>query len=523
MKLLCIVVAAGSMSAAFAADCSTLASLKMKDATITSATTVAAGAFTSPEGRGNAVFKNVPAFCRVQAVSKPSADSDIEFEVWLPVSGWNGKYFGIGNGGFAGSIQYNLMAAAVINGYASSSTDTGHKAPATEAGWALGHYEKIVDFAWRSIHETAEKSKAVIYSYYGQPAKHAYFSGCSNGGRQALVEAQRFPADYDGIIAGAAANDWTHNFAGFIWDQQALQGDAQIPASKMPAIENAALAACDAVDGLKDGLIDDPRKCHFDPSVLLCKGGDSDTCLTAPQVGALKKIYEGPHNSKGQLIFPGYVPGGEAGRGGWSRWVTGADSQQLVFGREYFANMVFNNAGWDLRTFNFDRDMKIADDKSARLFNATQADLKSFKDRKGKLFLYHGWSDTAIAPTNAIIYYESIATAMGPKETSSFVQLYMVPGMQHCAGGPGPDSFGTNPSPTPADAQHSLSVALDRWVDQGVAPSQIIATKYKTGSNPESGVVRTRPLCPYPQVARYTGSGSIDDAANFKCVAPGRK
>ncbi len=411
------------------------------------------------------------------------------------------------------------MAASVINGYASSSTDTGHEGPATSAGWALGHYEKIVDFAYRAIHETAENSKSVIRTYYGRAAKHSYFDGCSNGGRQGLVEAQRYPADYDGIISGAPANFWTHNFAGFIWDQQALQGDAQIPATKMTTIENAALAACDALDGVKDGVIDDPTQCHFDPSVLLCKGADSPSCLTAAQVGALKKIYAGPRNAKGEQLFPGYVPGGEAGPGGWSRWVTGADSQQFVFGKEFFANMVFDKSDWDLRTFDFDRDMKITDDKSARLFNATDANLKPFKDRGGKLLLYHGWSDTAIAPTNAIAYYESVVAKMGGKQTGEFFELYMVPGMQHCAGGPGPNSFGTNPSPQPSDAQHSISIALDRWVDQGVAPAEIVATKYKGGAS--QGVVeRTRPLCPYPKVAKYNGTGSTDDAANFRCAAP---
>jgi hypothetical protein len=519
MKLLICVL---TISAAFAADCENLASPKLKDIAI-KASTVAAGAFQSPEARGNEAYKKVPAFCRVQAVATPAPDSHIEFEVWLPVSGWNGKYFGIGNGGFAGSIQYNLMAAALINGYASSSTDTGHQGPATTADWALGHREKIVDFAYRAIHETAEKSKSVIQKYYGSDVKHSYFTACSNGGRQGLLEAQRFPTDYDGIISGAPANNWTHNLAGFIWDQQALEGDAQIPAAKMTAIENAALASCDALDGVKDGVIDDPRKCHFDPSALLCKGGDSDSCLTEPQVAALKKIYAGPGNSKGKSIFPGYLPGGEAGPGGWNRWVTGTDSQQYAFGFGFFANMVFDKRDWDLRTFDFDRDMKVTDDKMARLFNATDPNLKAFKDRGGKLFIYHGWSDTAIAPTNAILYYESVVSQMGAKPASDFLQLYMVPGMQHCAGGPGPNTFGTNPSAAPSDALHSMSIALDRWVDQGVAPSQIIATKYKRGANPESGIERTRPLCPYPRVAQYTGSGSTDDAANFRCVIPGRK
>jgi hypothetical protein len=520
MKIFISVLAASAI--AMAADCESVASLKLKDATVTAAHSVAAGEFKPPEGPQNGPYKSLPAFCRVQAVSKPSADSQIEFEVWLPEAGWNGKYFGIGNGGFAGSIQYSLMAAALYNGYASSSTDTGHKGPATNGDFALGHYEKMVDFAYRSIHETAEKSKAVIQNYYGRGAKHSYFSGCSNGGRQALVEAQRFPADYDGIIAGAAANDWTHNFAGFVWDQQALDA-APIPASKMPAIEKAALTACDALDGVEDGVIDDPTRCHFDPSVLLCKGAESDACLTAPQIGSLKKIYDGPRNSRGEQLFPGYVPGGESGPGGWSRWVTGADSQQAIFAKGFFANMVFQNAAWDFRSFHFDRDMKITDDKSARLFNATEANLKAFKDGGGKLLMYHGWSDTAIAPMNAVMYYKSVVAKVGQKQAADFTELYMVPGMQHCAGGPGPNSFGTYLGAAPSDALHSMSLALDRWVDQGIAPDRIIATKFKTGANPESGVVRTRPLCPYPQAARYSGSGSTDDAVNFKCVVPDSK
>src|SRR5579864_447568 len=506
-------------SALFAADCETLGALRLKDARVTSAAVVPAGAFAQPDGRGNAAYKGLPAFCRVQGVAQPSADSHIEFEVWLPVAAWNGKYFAIGNGGFAGSIQYNLMAAALVNGYASSSTDTGHQGPATSADWALGHPEKIIDFAYRAIHQTAEKSKAVIVSFYGRDAKHSYFGACSNGGRQGLMEAQRYPGDYDGIISGAPANFWTHNFAGFIWDQQALQGDAQIPASKMPAIENAALAACDLNDGVQDGLIDDPTKCHFDPSVLQCSGAESDSCLTSAQIGALKKIYGGPRNSTGERIFPGYVPGGEAGPGGWSRWVTGTDSQQAVFGIGYFADILFQNPKWDFRSFNFDRDMKIADQKSARMFNAVDPNLKAFKSRGGKLFIYHGWSDTAIAPSNAIDYYNAVVAKMGANEVGDFAQLYMVPGMQHCAGGPGPDNFGTNPSPTPSDATHSLSIALDHWVDQGVPPKYIIATKYR-GRAPDLAVVRTRPLCPYPQVARYNGSGSTDDAASFHCTAP---
>jgi len=491
-----------------ASDCGGLAGLKLKDTTIT-AQEVTAGAFAPTSGSAS-LYKDVPAFCRVQGTIKPSADSDIQFEVWLPVSGWNGKYQGVGNGGFAGSLGLNLLAAGVRAGYATSTTDTGHKAGVTDGEWALGHYEKIVDFGYRAIHETADKSKAIVQVYYGGAAKRSYFSGCSNGGRQALLEAQRYPNDYDGIIAGAPANFLTHHLSGFVWNAQALE-EAPIPPVKMKAIEGAALEACDALDGIKDGVIDDPTKCHFDPSKLLCSGAESDGCLTEGQVATLKKIYAGPRNSKGEQIFPGYLPGGEAGLGGWAAWITGASpgkSFQFAFAKGFFSDMIFNDANWDFHKFDFDRDVKITDDKGARIFNATDPNLKAFKDRGGKLLIFHGWSDAAIAPVNTINYYESVVSKMGAKQASGFVQLYMVPGMQHCGGGPGPNEFGAL-SPNALDPEHSMAKSLERWVEDGVAPEKVIA---KNAS-------RTRPLCPYPQVAKYKGSGSTDEAANFTCAA----
>jgi hypothetical protein len=522
MKILFFALVTGSLTTAFAGDCAGLSGLKLEATTIQSAQVVAAGAFAPPTpARGGTSYKELPEFCRVQGVIKPVPGSVIPFEVWLPTSGWNGKYFGIGNGGFAGSIQYNLLAASIKNGYASSSTDTGHQGSATKADWALNQPERITDYAYRSIHETAMKSKGVISKFYGGNPRHSYFAGCSNGGRQALLEAQRYPADYDGIIAGAAANFWTHNIAGFAWDQQALDG-VSIPASKMPALQSATLAACDAKDGLKDGLISQPDKCHFDPSVLLCKGSESDACLTQPQVNALKKIYAGPSNSKGPL-FPGYVPGAEDGPGGWNRWVTGPDADQGAYAKGFFGDMVFSNPDWSYKSFDWDRDTKLTDDKFAASFNSTDPNLKAFKDRGGKLLIYHGWSDTAIPATNAINYYRSVEEKMGKTSTVEFVELFLAPGMQHCGNGPGPNSFGTNPSMQPSDAKHSLSIALDQWVEKGIAPTEIIATKYKVGANPASGIERTRPLCPYPQVSRYKGTGSPDDAASFACAVPDSK
>jgi Tannase and feruloyl esterase len=509
-----------SCGLAAAASCDSLSALKLPSTTVTAAHAIDAGAFAPPAGaQGAGLFKKLPAFCRVEGVIAPSEDSHIEFEVWMPLeSAWNGKLVGVGNGGFAGSIAYPQLAQALAAGYAASSTDTGHKAGMTDGQWALGHFEKIVDYGYRAVHETAVQSKSVVKAFYGGDAKHSYFNGCSNGGRQALIEAQRFPADYDGIIAGAPANYFTHIGATFVWNNQALDEDPStfIPAKKFAAIEAAAVDQCDAADGVKDGVINDPTRCHFNPDVLACKGAEDDKCLTGPQLAALKKVYQGSHNSKGEEIYPGFEPGGESGVGGWGLWITGfqqGKSLEHAFAFGFFADMAFQNANWDYKAFNFDHDLKLADDKTASVLNGTNADLKAFEKRGGKLIIYHGWSDAALPPTNTIHYYSTVASKMG-KQTGDFVQLYMVPGMQHCGGGPGPTEFGAY---APGAAE-GMSTALEQWVEHGTAPEKIIASKYKSDGNAASGVVRTRPLCPYPQQAQYKGSGSTDDAANFTCA-----
>ena len=509
---------------ALAATCESLSTLKLADTTITSAKEVAAGAFIPPGAASQpASAKKLPAFCRVTAEIKPTADSDIKIEVWLPLTGWNGKYRGQGNGGFAGQIGYQGLAVAIANGYATAATDTGHTGFAGDASWALGHQEKIVDFGYRAIHEMTVKAKAVVQAFYGDAPRRSYFASCSNGGRQALMEAQRYPADYDGIIAGAPAYDWVHLLTAAVWNMQATNIDpaSYIPASKIPAIATAVRAACDELDGVKDGILSDPRDCHFDPGVLLCKKDDDNAgCLTEPQIAALKKIYSGPQDSQGRQIFPGFSPGGEEGGNGWAGWVTGAaprKSNQSGFGYGFFANMVFNDTAWDFKTFNFDTGVKIADDKQGANLSATDANLKLFMARGGKLILYHGWSDVAIPPLSTIQYYNRVEAKMGARETDSFVRLFMVPGMQHCGGGPGPNSFGDQGAKS--DAQHDIYLALEQWVEKGTAPEKIIATKYVSDFNPAQGVKMTRPLCPYPQIAKYKGTGDTNDAANFACVA----
>ena len=513
-------------------SCEGLAQLELIGAKIHSAQTLAAGAFTPPPNMtpwmvGDLSFyKMLPAFCRVVVEATPSADSSIKIEVWMPEngpsgSGWNGKLQGQGNGGFAGEIGYRQLGAGVNQGYATVGTDTGHAGGGTDASWALGHPEKVTDFGYRGIHEMTRVAKEVVKAFYGKETQHSYFTGCSNGGRQALMEAQRFPEDYDGIIAGAPANFWTHLLTKALADAQATTLDpaSYIPASKLPAIASAVNAACDAQDGVADGIVNDPRKCQFDPATMLCKAGDSEKCLTAPQVAALKKLYAGPNDAKGNKIFPGYLPGAEEGPGGWSTWITGmaaGKSLMFAFGGGYFSNMVYEKADWNYRDAKVDLALKAADEKTAQSLNATEANLAAFKTRGGKLILYHGWNDPAISALNTVDYYNDVLNRMRGQEPEAFVRLYMVPGMQHCGGGPGPDSFGMGGGAK--DAQHNVSLALEQWVEKGIAPNVIVATKNEAG-DPAKSAKMTRPLCPYPQFGKYKGKGDTNDAGNFVCVA----
>ena len=519
--LLSVVLVTGPATLAIGEDCEALARLALPATTITAAQAVPAGTFTPPAGGR---LNNLPAFCRVAGTIRPTSDSNIEFEVWMPSTGWNGKFQGIGNGGFAGVIGYGALADAIQHGYAAASTDTGHKAGGTDASWALGHPEKIVDFGYRAIHEMTDKGKAIVEAYYGSRPKQSYFSSCSNGGRQALMEAQRYPDDYDGIIAGAPANYWTHLLLSAVSNLRATAGskDTYIPPSKLPAIEAAAISACDLNDGVKDGVIEDPARCRLNPDLLLCQAQESDRCLTQPQIGALKKLYDGTRDAEGRLLFPGYSPGGEADPGGWRPWITGpAPDKSLLFafGAGFYRNMVFSDPAWDYGKLSIDRDARATDEKMGSVLNATDPDLSRFSKRGGKLILYHGWCDAAIPAQNTIDYYRSVLKKMGSGKTRQFVRLFMVPGMQHCGGGAGPNSFGQL-GVARANPQRDIAAALEQWVERGIAPEQIVAAKHRNALDPASAVERSRPLCAYPKVARYKGSGSTDDAANFECKGP---
>jgi feruloyl esterase len=363
-------------------------------------------------------------------------------------------------------------------------------------------------------------AKTVIAAYYSKPPQRSYFAGCSDGGREALMEAQRYPEDYDGILAGAPANYWTALLATAAYDTQALTMDAAsfMPPAKIPTIAAAVNAACDELDGVHDGILNDPRQCHFDPATIQCKAEDSDQCLTGAQITALKKLYAGMLDSKGHVVYPGYLPGAEEGQGGWGLWITGpapAKSLMAFFGNGFFSDFVFGKSDWDYKTFKVDADLKAANETNAQALNATDPYLKPFKARGGKLILYHGWNDPAITALNTIDYYESVIKKMGQKDVDSFVRLYMAPGVQHCAGGPGPDSFGAVGDLKFDDPQHSVDASLVQWVEKGTAPSTIIASKFEGQDRAHAKM--TRPLCPYPQAAKYKGSGDPNDAANFEC------
>ena len=500
------------VAAAALADCSALERLELPDTHITSVEMVETGSF-DPEGLAPAI-DSLPSFCRVAGTTEPA----IRFEVWLPLSDWSGRFQGVGNGGMAGTISYGAMAAALRRGSATASTDTGHVASgnAFDASWALGRPDLVEDFGHRSLHLTTVNGKKITEAFYGQAPHHSYYVGCSKGGQQGLMEAQRYPGDYDGLIAGDPANDWTRFYAGaHLWYSLATLADAEswISPAKVELLGKAVNDACDAEDGIEDGILNDPRRCAFEPTELTCAlDQDRETCLAPKQVEAVTKIWAGSHTASGKQIYPGLVPGGEAGRGGWSTWVTGREpftSLHWYAAEGFFKYLVFEDPDWDFRSFDYDGGLAKALAKTGPAIDAADPDLRPLRDRGGKLIVYHGWSDADISPLASIDYFESVVSELGAgkgteqarEEVQSFFRLFMVPGMGHCRGGPGPDRF-------------DALTALERWVEEGVAPERIIASKVVDGT-----IVRERPLCAYPEEARWTG-GSIDEEKSFVCVVP---
>jgi tannase/feruloyl esterase len=524
----CAILVTGVFGANVSADtCSELTKLQLENARVLSVSVTATFLPENvkpgtPEAKA---FAKLPEFCRVIVEGTPSSDSQIAIEVWMPMTRWNHKLRGQGNGGFAGSIDYRGMAGSVKLGYATAGSDAGHKGEATDASWALHHPEKTKDFGYRAVHVTAGLAKTITQAFYGTQPAHAYFDSCSDGGREALMEAQRFPTDYNGILAGAPANDWTHLLtAALDLSKETTASEEEfIPPETLPIITAAALKACDEKDGVKDGLLEDPRNCHFDPDVLRCNGTGSNVCLSAAQIQTVKKIYAGGSDSTGRQVFPGLMPSSEAGDGQWKDWITGptfGKGSMIAYSTNFFQYMVFSNAKWNYHTADVSRAQEAANRTTASILNSTDPNLEPFYQRGGKLILYHGWLDSAISPLNTIKYYRDVLSTMGQASAEEFLRLYMVPGMGHCAGGPGPFMFGQLGIGEARDPEHNIFVALERWVENGTAPGPIIGKKLNDDKDASKGVKMTRPLCPFPQIAAYNGKGDANSASSFSCKKP---
>jgi feruloyl esterase len=518
-------------AAAAPTPCDGLASLKLDKATITSARLVPEGPVPTPTparpapgaaargggggradgpgGRGAAgqgggrqaavgpraggpppAPRTIPEHCRVQVVLKPSSDSLINMELWLPPADkWNGKFMGVGNGGFAGSIQgmTSDMPQALRLGYATAGTDTGHQEQGGD--WAIDHPEKMIDFAYRATHEMTVKAKQVVKAFYDRGPQYSYFKGCSTGGRMAVMEAQRYPDDYDGIIAGALANRHIHMWtAGVERAVRAVRNPEQNITAEHAALVNSLVT--NTCDTLKEGFLNNPRACKVDFSVLRCKAGQTGSCLNDDQMKTAETFYGGVKNSKGELIFSGQALGNPIGASP-ANPNPGGGTFDLV-------RIAYNDRNFDWQKFNLDRDMKVLDDTIGYV-DAVNPDLGRFKSSGGKLLMFHGWSDTGITPETTIWYYEQVLKKMGSNQ-SNWMRLFMVPGMGHCSGGPGVNGF-------------DQIGTLEKWVEKGIAPETIVGT----GAN---GM--TRPLCAYPQAAEYKGTGDVKDAANWACKAPAR-
>jgi feruloyl esterase len=540
---LCVFIIAGlAATAAGASTCTSLASLILPETTVTAAQDITTGTFGGQSG--------LPPFCRVTATLAPTPGSSISIEVWMPASAWNGRFEGVGGGGYQGLIRYDEMAPALQQGYAIANTDEGTGAsgcsplfcgdagnegnpiavafgePAAASTGLFGQSERIKDFGYRAIHLMTVRSKEIVNAYYKRQADHAYFSGCSTGGQNALMEAQRYPDDYDGIVAGAPANDRVNLHSLVVWDWQAAHAkpDSFVQPAQMTLVNNAVLAQCGGKDGglASDPFLTDPRACHFDPSVLQCTGSNSPpACLNPDQVTVIKKYYDGPSNPRtGQLIYPGNARGSEAATytalglilnealpepsfDGLFYWVFGAN-----FGNP--ASKV------NYQNFNFDRDLAITNEALAGELNATSIELGGFKKHGGKLIMFHGWADPLIPSQGSIDYFSAVARS--ETRTHDYFRLFMAPGTWHCGSGPGPNVFGgVLNQGGPNDADHNILSALVRWVEEGQAPERVIATKF-VNDVPAQGIVMQRPLCVFPKIAEYKGSGDTADAESFVCV-----
>lgn len=469
--------------------CRDLVALRLPDTTIRSAEIVPAGKLDLSGIQGEGVegdYSQLPVFCRVIGVVAPA----IHFEVWLPTENWNGRFNVVGNGGLAGSIRYVAMAPPLMKGFAVAATDAGHKGSSPADGtWALGNPHLVADYGHRAIHETTVKGKAILEAFYGKPADYSYFVGCSIGGRQGIIEATRYPEDFDGVVSGAPGLAFVEAAAHNVYAAQAvLDEDSKLSPELLVKITDAVLELYDELDGVKDRIINEPDKIAFDPELIRDKVGLNDQ-----QVEALRKIYRGPYNSAGERIYPGYALGSE-----YTWWLLTGDMAPVY--KDIWAYMIKEDPNWDWRTLNLDDDVALGFEKLKDTMGFDNPDFTKFHERGGKIIIYHGWNENQTNPFRTIEYYNEIAEFMGGlAEIQAFSRLYLIPGMEHCGGGEGTDTF-------------DMLVEVMKWVEEGKAPDKVTASKVVDGK-----VVRTRPLCPYPQVAQYTGRGSPDVAENFVC------
>lgn len=510
--LLGVVVALLAMAgAARASSCTDLNGRALENGLVRAAVDVRAGDSLRLAGVS---VSDLPAFCRIVASAGVDRHSNILVELWLPEpSAWNHMLLGTGNGGMAGAISFSALRGGIQRGYAVMNTDMG-TFPAASADWAAGtgHPEMLKDWGYRSTHEMTVLGAALTHLYYGQAPARRYFAGCSTGGHQALMEAQLYPDDYDGILAGAPANNRTHLHLSFLQvglDVHATP-ESWLDGPHVALVHAAVLKTCAGKDGGApgDGFLTDPTQCAFKPSQLLCKPGqDESQCLDAAQVTALERIYGGATDAQGRIFYPGWPIGSEVQLAGLF-----GDRDRIVKG--FVGSLVPWAMGprFDVTTFNFGSDLERLDAQLAPVMNQVSPDLSDFERHGGKLIIFHGLTDGIVGPLDTVNYFERIGAAMPDRD--GFARLYLAPGMDHCTGGAGPDVFGQNPFLPPGDAQHDLLAALDAWSREGQAPGAIIASK----KDASGAVTMTRPLCPYPAKAVYRG-GDAKDAASFRCAA----
>lgn len=490
--------------------CENLKSASFDNTTLTVSDIVAAGTFTAPKTSGPgpgfpADYSHVPAFCRVAGTIKPTPSSDIRFELWLPVENWNGKFMQTGNGGAAGSIVINSLIEPLTRGYAVANTDTGHQGGAGNFSWAVENPEKLTDFAYRAVHELTLMGKAITTAYFGKAPEKSYWNGCSTGGRQGLKEAQFYPQDYDAIIAGSPASNWQALMAQSIEIKNNL-GPMGLSLGKLALLKEAAIKACDALDGVSDRVISDPTQCSFDPGSLKCKDGITDQCLSDNEISAAKDIYDGLKDSRGEIMHPGMGTGGEL------QWAAYA-SPGFSIGEDFFRYVVIKDKNWDPTTFDVDKDLAHAEQLDNGAIKAMDPDLSPFIKRGGKLILYHGTVDGLITHGNTVNYFNSVVNKLGKNTVDDHVKFYLIPGMGHCSGGEGAYSV-------------DWLTALEQWDETGKVPS--IEGKHLAGPSfgaaPPARNVKneefTRPICPYPQRAVYKGQGDNTLAENFECAVP---